>query len=217
MFRKNNTYYHIEDQPKARRRGGKKWPLFIAVAFFSAGTYLLVLLQSPAIMPQVAASPDVEESLVGKNENFIKIERINLLVPFYGGDSEATLEKGAWHRYPERGDPERGGNFILSAHRFRLGATPNSTKERSPFYHLDKLQEGDIVDIYYEGQWYSYQIKRLYSVAPDAVEIEAPSEEAKLTIYSCTLRGSADGRVVVEATPFVKPGQGSGLSDLPLL
>lgn len=184
---------------------------------FGAGAYLLVLLQSPEIVPQASASPVDEKTLIGKQENFIKIERLNLLVPFYTGDSELTLEKGAWHRFPERGDPEKGGNFILSAHRFRLGITPNETKERSPFYHLDKLQEKDIVDIYYNGKWYSYQIQKLYTVQPNATEIEEPSEEAKLTIYSCSLKGSADGRVVVEATPLIRGGDNSDPNEAPLL
>lgn len=218
MFRRKKTYYHIDEPLKVRgTHKRKKWPLFVAALMFGAGAYLFVLLQSPEIIPQASASPDEEKVLIGKNENFIKIERINLLVPFYTGDSELTLEKGAWHRYPERGDPEKGGNFILSAHRFKLGLTPNETKERSPFYHLDKLQDKDTVDIYYKGQWYSYQIKKMYSVKPNAVEIEAPSDEAKLTIYSCTLAGSADGRVVIEATPFVRAGLSTGDSEAPLL
>lgn len=218
MFRRKKTYYHIDEPQKVRgNQKRKKWPLLVAALMFGAGAYLFVLLQSPEIVPQASASPDDEKVLIGKNENFIKIERINLLVPFYAGDSELTLEKGAWHRYPERGDPEKGGNFILSAHRFKLGLTPNETKERSPFYHLDKLQDKDTVDIYYKGQWYSYQIKKRYSVKPNAVEIEAPSDEAKLTIYSCTLGGSADGRVVIEATPFVRAGLTTGDSEAPLL
>jgi sortase A len=218
VFKKKPAYYHVDDKPKARAKSKrKKWPLLLALVMFGAGAYLLVLLQSPEIVPQASASPTEEKTLIGKQENFIKIERLNLLVPFYTGDSELTLEKGAWHRFPERGDPEKGGNFILSAHRFRLGITPNETKERSPFYHLDKLQEKDTVDIYFKGQWYSYQVQKMYSVKPDAVEIEEPSEEAKLTIYSCSLKGSADGRVVIEAKPLVRAGQNSDPTDAPLL
>ncbi len=162
-----------------------------------------MLLQSPDVLvsPAVAAGY-TEDSLVKSEENFIKIERINLLVPFHTGETEKTLESGAWHRFPERGDPVKGGNFILSAHRFRLGATPNQTMERSPFYHIDKLQNEDMVDIYFEGTWYKYQIKKIYSVQPDAIKIEEPSSDAKLTLYSCSLNGNADGRVVIEAIPL---------------
>ena len=128
----------------------------------------------------------------------IQIEKINLEVPFFTGTAD-SLEKGAWHRYPERGDPVRGGNFILSAHRFRIAQDPILTKERSPFYNLDKLAVGDTLRIFYKGNWYAYSVTKIYDVKPDAVEIEAPSDEAKLTLYSCTLSGSADGRIVIEA------------------
>lgn len=206
MFRRKKAYYHIDDKPKVRGKNRKRALSFlVAFCLMGVGAYLFVLLQSPEILVTEAAA-DEETALVQNDENFIKIERINLLVPFYTGDTEATLEKGAWHRFPERGDPEQGGNFILSAHRFQLGITPNDTKEKSPFYHVDKLQNDDVIDIFYNDQWYSYRITKTFSVKPQAVEIEAPSDTAKLTLYSCTLKGSADGRVVIEATPVAKPG-----------
>lgn len=181
--------------------------MFLALSLMSAGVYLFFLVQSPEILADQSNSDQIESSLVENNENFIKIERINLLVPFHEGDSELTLESGAWHRFPERGDPEKGGNFILSAHRFQLGITPNDTKDRSPFYHIDKLQEDDVIDIFYNNSWYKYKISKSYSVEPDAVEIEEPSDEAKLTLYSCSLAGSADGRVVIEASPILSTGE----------
>ena len=208
VFTKKKSYYHIDEAPS---KGGKKkyrmLSFVIAFVLMGVGVYLFLLLQSPEILATEAAEDD-ESELIQNNQNFIKIERINALVPFNTGD-EKVLEKGAWHRYPERGDPDNGGNFILSAHRFQLGLTPNDTKDRSPFYHIDKLQNDDIVDIFYNKKWYTYQIKKTYSVKPEAVEIENPSEEAKLTIYSCTLRGSADGRVVIEAIPIARTGDSS--------
>ncbi len=208
MFARKKSYYHIDEKPE--KKGKKKHKVLftvIAMMLLAGGAYTFLLVQSPEIL---ATQPNTEEKqtlLTESKENFIKIERINLLVPFHEGDTEITLESGAWHRFPERGDPENGGNFILSAHRFQLGLTPNSTVDKSPFYHIDKLQEDDIIDIFYNNSWYKYQIKKTYSVEPDAVEIEEPSEEAKLTLYSCTLGGSADGRVVIEAHPISRTGE----------
>lgn len=203
MFKKKESYYHIDEKPKKKNRLKHRFfSLFLALALVGTGMYLLFLTQSPEILANEAPNDEQESALINSGENFIKIERINLLVPFHDGDSELTLESGAWHRFPERGDPEVGGNFILSAHRFQLGLTPNDTKERSPFYHIDKLQNDDNIDIFYNGEWYKYRIVKSYSVEPEATEIEAPSETAKLTLYSCTLKGSADGRVVIEAVPL---------------
>jgi LPXTG-site transpeptidase (sortase) family protein len=138
------------------------------------------------------------------SRNRIQIEKINLEVPFFTG-GVGELEKGAWHRFPERGNPEKGGNFILSAHRFRIANNPALTKVRSPFYNLDKLQVGDTMRVFYDGQWYDYTVTKTYSVKPNEIQIEAPSKEAKLTLYSCSLGGSSDGRIVIEAVTKTQP------------
>ncbi|MCC7543474.1 class E sortase [bacterium] len=132
------------------------------------------------------------------NRDRIQIERIGLEVPLYEG-GEDSLDKGVWHRWPERGNPEKGGNFILSAHRFKIGVTPVQTIINSPFYNVDKLRIGDTIRVFWDDEWYTYKISKTYTVLPNAIGIEAPSEEAKLTLYTCSLGGSADGRVVIEA------------------
>ncbi|PLS81343.1 hypothetical protein CYG49_02310 [Candidatus Saccharibacteria bacterium] len=75
------------------------------------------------------------------------------------------------------------------------------TRAKSPFYHLDKLQVGDEVFVDYDGKRYVYEVNRKYKVPESATEIEAPSEDDKLTLYSCDLRGPAAGREVIEAKP----------------
>lgn len=171
-----------------------------AILMLLAGAYLLVLSLSPKFM--LADSPiDLNtQDDAGDSRDRIQIKKINLEVPFFAGDA-SELSKGVWWRYPERGDPEKGGNFILSAHRFELGLTPQGTKARSPFYNLNKISEGDEIRVFYENQWYEYTVTKTYSVPRTAVEIEAPSQEPKLTLYTCSLKGEADGRVVVEAGP----------------
>lgn len=180
---------------KSRRR----WLLpFLAVLLVAGGAYLLLLTQSPAITIPGVKKVTPAATTAG---DYIQIQSINLEVPFFAGPDSRTLDKGAWWRFPDRGDPEKGGNFILSAHRFQLSLTPWSTKDSSPFYHLDKVKVGDTIKVHFHDKWYSYQATRLYSVPPDATQIEAPSTEAKMTLYSCSLRGQADGRYVVEAKP----------------
>lgn len=99
------------------------------------------------------------------------------------GDAEAVLEKGAWHRRPENGNPEKGGNFVLSAHRFQMGFTPGQTNTKSPFYHIDKLKEGDEIHVDYNYKRYAYVITRKYQVDRYAISIEDPSKETKMTLF----------------------------------
>src|SRR5690606_5479995 len=113
---------------------------------------------------------------------------------------EEVLERGAWHRKPHQGNPITGGNFILSAHSFIFNLNPARTREKSYFYNLYRLSEGDNVYIDWEGKRYTYKVTKKYQVDPDAVSIESQTEEPRLTMYTCTPGGSADGRVVIEAT-----------------
>ncbi len=181
----------------------KRWLLLaLSIAMIVAGLYIGNLLLAPkAGLGVVSGKTAIDLNTADDatdNRNRIQIEKINLEVPYFTGGA-GELDKGAWHRFPERGNPEKGGNFILSAHRFNIGTTPAETKLRSPFYNLDKLKVDDAMRVYFDGKWYDYKVTKVYSVKPNEIQIEAPSKEAKLTLYSCSLGGSADGRIVIEA------------------
>lgn len=174
-----------------------------ASILFFGGAYLLILTQIPRI-EQLPVSSAIDLNLnddANDSRDRIQIEKINLEVPYFTGDA-SSLEKGAWWRFPERGNPQDGGNFILSAHRFNLGLTPQGTRARSPFYNLGEMQAGDKIRIFNDGKWYDYVVTKNYSVDRNAVEIEAETAEPRLTLYTCSLKGEADGRVVIEAKPL---------------
>jgi sortase A len=176
--------------------------LLIGALFtFGAGIYLLSLVMAPAMMPYLPVEKlDIEE--IAKQqpaENKIIIPKIGVNIEY--GEGEAALDQGAQWRYPDRGNPASGGNFIIAAHRLELAPTPMETVRKSPFYHIDKLELDDEIIIDYDGTRYGYKISRIYDVKPTQVEIESPSETPKLTMYTCTLGGASDGRVVVEAEP----------------
>lgn len=190
-------------QTHARLSNITVWAAAILIA---AGGYVALLALSPLFGGQLSddAVRTISASYQDKNQpNAIIIAKIGLHVPFYTGDA-AVLERGAWHRQPDRGNPVKGGNFIVSAHRFEMGLTPHQTRARSPFYRIDRLIPGDTIIIVYNQKEYTYAVSRIFSVPPQQSGIEAPSDSHKLTLYSCTLGGSADGRVVIEAQPVLK-------------
>lgn len=132
-------------------------------------------------------------------ENRLYIPKIDINLPYAPGDA-SVMENGAWWRQPQNGNPKDGGNFVLSAHRFIMGLTPQQTQRKSPFYNIDKMKVDDEFIIDYEGKRYTYVIREISRVKPDAIEIEKRTEEPRLTLYSCTLGGAADGREVFIAT-----------------
>lgn len=176
----------------------------VAILALIAGLYILSLVFAPAIAPMVShKSIDVKKlPAPAAKDNRIVIPKIGVNIKYAPG--VAALNAGAEWRYPDRGNPEKGGNFIIAAHRLTIQPTPWATVEKSPFYNIDKLAIGDKVVIDYSGARYGYNISKIFNVTPNQVEIEAPSETPQLTLYSCDLTGAATGRVVIIAEPMGK-------------
>lgn len=176
----------------------------IAIVLLTGGAYIMTLVAAPTVAPIISMKPINVNALPApeKAENRVIIPKIGVNIAFNKGD--AALDRGAQWRYPERGNPETGGNFIIAAHRFSIQPTPQGTIEKSPFYNIDKMTVGDKIVVDYQGTRYGYEIATVDTAAPDQVDIESPSETAKLTLYSCELGGSEAGRVVLTATPLGK-------------
>lgn len=167
------------------------------VLLLAGGGYLLSLVAAPVVAPVIAARPIDVQTLPAPtaHDNRIIIPKIGVNIPYEEGTP--ALDRGAQWRHPDRGNPANGGNFIIAAHRFSIQPTPAATVEKSPFYNIDKIGEGDKIIVDYEGKRYAYQVEKSFNVTPTQIEIEAPSDDARLTLYSCTLSGSSDGRVVL--------------------
>lgn len=189
-------------QKSRKKRGISLAITAMAFAMLSGGVYMLTLVAAPTIAPVIVMRPIDLKALPmpKKSENRIVIPKIGVNIAYAPGVE--SLDRGAQWRWPDRGNPDRGGNFIVAAHRFSIQPTPMGTIEKSPFYNIDKLVVGDKIVVDYLGSRYAYEIDKMFEVKPTQVEIEAPSEEAKLTLYSCELGGSETGRVVVTAKPL---------------
>jgi sortase A len=124
-------------------------------------------------------------------ENTLVIPSLNMQEAIYEGNSEAVLMKGVWHR-PFTSSPDKGGNTVLSGHRYTYAGA-------AEFYHLDKIRQGDSVIMYWQGKKYQYTVKMVREVPPEATEIEAPTNEATLTIYTCTPLWTAKNRLIITA------------------
>ncbi len=175
-----------------------------AVLLMSGGIYMLMLVSAPSIAPLIAVKPINVNALPAPKdtENLVVIPKIGVSIHY--APSAASLDRGAQWRYPERGNPVKGGNFIIAAHRFSIQPTPQGTVEKSPFYNIDKLIVGDKIVIDYLGTRYAYEIDKTFTVKPTQIEVEAVSDTPKLTLYSCELGGSDEGRVVITAKPLGK-------------
>lgn len=196
--------YTLHDGAEKKRR---RWPVLVAILLFVGGLYLLYNTFSPTFSSLTSDSQATAKKLSTSeptiSENRIYMPQINVDVPIVeviaNETEEQALDKGAIHRAPGNGNPKEGGNYVIAAHRFTLGITPGQTRAKSPFYHIDQMQVGDQIYVDYSGVRYAYKIFKKEVVAATAVDIENRTEEPQLTVYSCGLSGSRDGREVVFA------------------
>lgn len=196
--------YTLHEGAERKRR---IWPVVLAIFLFVGGLYVLYNTLSPTLPDFTedtqATAKKLTSSSPSVSENRIYMPQINVDVPIVEVAANETetqaLDKGAIHRAPDNGNPKDGGNYVIAAHRFTLGITPAQTRAKSPFYHIDQMKVGDQVYVDYNGTRYAYKIFKKETVAASDVAIENRTATPQLTIYSCGLSGSRDGRDVLFA------------------
>jgi LPXTG-site transpeptidase (sortase) family protein len=139
--------------------------------------------------------PPADKNNADPNFN-ITMSSLNLNSKLFTSTSSKDLNKGIWHR-SSSGNPLSGGNMVITAHRFLYTGNNNT------FYNLPNIKLDDTIVITWEGKQYDYKVTNLFEVTPDAVEIEAPTEEHILTLYTCTPLWTSAKRFVVQAKPIL--------------
>jgi len=162
--------------------------------------YVLYLQRVPAIkpLPENKQKEFISSVVEIPKVNRIIIPKIAVSSEIFSGNS-SVLNKGSWHRYPDRGDPEQGGNFIIAAHRYVVQWTPQRTVKQSVLYNINLVTLGDKIFIDWNGKRIEYVVTETKTVKPNDSTIELSTSTPQLTLYTCTLKGVNDGREVVIA------------------
>lgn len=119
----------------------------------------------------------------------IVVPKIGLRQVIVSGVGRDELKKGPGH-FPETPYPGEPGNVAISGHRTTYGA---------PFYRLNDLAPGDIIDIESGPARYRYRVREQKIVAPTAVDVVKDHGVDELTLTTCHPRFSAAQRLVIHA------------------
>jgi sortase A len=187
----------------------RKFNSFLSIVVITLGVYIMVAPFLPQIefwfrdkSPESAApySGELATSIESTTtnpapaENRIVIPSIGLNEPIVESPNiNAITNGGTWHR-PNSAIPTKDDNTVIVGHRYYGNNT-------STFYHLDKVQVGQLLAIYWEGKEILYEVTETKTVDPSAVDIEASTSEKQLTLYTCTPIWTARNRLVVIAKP----------------
>jgi len=126
--------------------------------------------------------------------NRVIIKKIGVNAPIVEAkNSEYGLSKGAWH-VPESSTPDKGGNTIITGHRFKYLPPNNLT-----FYLFHKLGVGDQVYIIWHKKDYFYKIKEIKIVPATDLSVMDQTKDSVLTMFTCDPIYSTKNRLVVIA------------------
>jgi sortase A len=127
----------------------------------------LVEIPSPAPLPTVEVRPEHPVRII--------IPSINVDAPIVLGDDWESLKLGVGHT-PGSANPGERGNMVLSAHNDIFGEI---------FRRLPDLQLEDEITVETTTHVYRYVVKAKRIIAPDQVEVMAPTREPVVTLISC--------------------------------
>lgn len=173
----------------------------ISIALVAAGLCLIILPFIPAFIYKYQKFQGVQTTALAlenykkkhiPSENRLVIPEIFVDGQIYEGKNDSTLSRGLWHR-PNTSTPDRGGNTVITAHRYKFISGPNT------FYNLDKLKIGDKLTVFWNSKEYDYQVIKTRVVPPSDLSVENNSSSPMLTLYTCTPLWTSKNRLVVEA------------------
>ena len=107
---------------------------------------------------------------------------------------EAKIINGYWEVFPDSAAfglgsayPEENGNQVIFAH-----------ARKDLFEPLKDIKPGAKIIVMTNEKWFAYTVDEIKEVTPNQTEVIAASDEAKLTLYTCS--GYADSkRLIVTA------------------
>ena len=119
----------------------------------------------------------------------VRLPRIGLETVMVQGTDGATLRKGPGH-YPGTPMPGLRGTVGIAGHRTTYGA---------PFRNIDRLREGDTVEVEMPYATFTYEVEQTKIVPPTAVEVTRRVAHDRVILSACHPKYSAAQRIVVFA------------------
>lgn len=119
----------------------------------------------------------------------LAIPAIEIDEVMFEGVGTETLKKGPGHM-PWTPVPGQPGNAVISGHRTTFGR---------PFYDLDKLEEGDRIEVETAVGVHVFEIRTKIVVEPTDVWVTEHKQGAWLTLTTCHPHFSAAERLIIQA------------------
>jgi sortase A len=169
---------------------------FLTAAFLLAaylawllwGTGFYTAQQQDDLRRDILSSQSADVVVPGGAYAILKIRSIDLDTVVVEGTDVATLKKGPGH-YPDTAHPwQEGGRVAIAGHRTTYGA---------PFWDLDKVSKGDVIEVYTRRGTFVYRVTRTKEILPTQTEVLRPTNRPTLILTTCSPKFSAARRLIV--------------------
>lgn len=181
--------------------------IFASVAITAFTFYPIFIMETGYFAKNLSSSKDPEPVIPVSTEFGIVVPKIGAnsavvagVDPYQEVEYQAKLSKGVAHA---KGTslPGQGGNIFLFSH-----SSANffeARKYNSQFYLLSKLEAGDDIILYYQGNEFKYRVYDKKIVDPSALEyLGGERGKQTLTLMTCTPAGTTLKRFLVLAERY---------------
>ncbi|HRC81811.1 MAG TPA: class D sortase [Sedimentibacter sp.] len=145
--------------------------------------------KAPEEAPKNTA-PDLTEIFKNKQiSGLIEIPKIKVSAAILEGTDDSALQYAVGH-YPGFGEIGQAGNYVLLGHRnYVYGHF---------FRNIDKLEADDQIIITKGNNVYTYSVTESFVVKPEEVWVLEQTEDATITLITCTPIGTYTDRLIVK-------------------
>jgi len=182
------------EEPFEKKRSKKSAQVFTLIVLIVVSLVFVLYPFIPLAEYKIfgANNFSVGELQPASGDNILVIPKIGVTMLISDSlDEDGALNEGAYHFF-KTSTPDKGGNTVLSAHRFKYLPPSSET-----FYLLDKLIEGDTFMVFWEGTQYNYRVASTTVVDPYAIEVLNQTKNSTVTLITCNPVFSTKERLVV--------------------
>ena len=158
--------------------------IIVPIVLIGTGLFTIYEVFSPDIEYKINPPNEAKIIEMVESEEDLSINR--LIIPSIGvdmkiGQDREFLDYGGWI---QRHDSDNLPNLI-AIHRFGWSTLSPDQKMKQTLYHVNKLNEGDKVFVFWNGEIYEYYVKEITDGTNN------PSD-GYLTIYTCKFTNSKE-------------------------
>lgn len=117
-------------------------------------------------------------------------------VEYKNKEIQRHLENGLVH-IKDSAEPGQQGTVILTGHSSNYAWSKGDYK--TVFAALLQAQVGDTINLKHRGTRYTYEVKEVYEVTPDRIDLMNAKGTVDLRLITCTPLGSTKKRLIVDA------------------